>query len=98
MVDEIQNEPPVNTVTGETGSDPVAPTEVTSPESEPVVLDLTTSPDDAAAGAPDVDELETRLADLQSAMDQLQAGDLDGAEAAVAALEQQLAASREPRQ
>ena len=47
-----------------------------------------------STASPGVDELEIRLADLQSAMDQLQSGDLDGAEAAVAALEQQLAASR----
>ena len=58
--------------------------------SEPVV-DLAA---DSTAGVPDVDELEIRLADLQSAMDQLQSGDLDGAEAAVTALEQQLAAAR----
>ena len=59
-------------------------------DAEPVVnLDA-----DATAKVPDVDELEIRLADLQSAMDQLQSGDLDGAEAAVTALEQQLAAAR----
>ena len=34
-----------------------------------------------------VDELEGRLSDLQGAMDQLQSGDLDGAEQAIEALE-----------
>jgi hypothetical protein len=39
---------------------------------------------------PNVDELEDRLRDLQSAMEQLQTGDLDGAEHAIEALEDRI--------
>lgn len=45
--------------------------------------------------SPSVDELQGRLADLQSAMDQLQAGDLDGAEATIASLEKALDDARQ---
>ena len=44
---------------------------------------------------PTVDELQGRLADLQGAMDQLQSGDLDGAEATIEALEASMATSSE---
>lgn len=47
--------------------------------------------EDPTAGVPGVDELQTRLASLQGAMDQLQSGDLDGAEATITALEQSMA-------
>ena len=110
MVDETQNtaeeaantahEEAANTAHEEAANEIVVTEMAPSAEPETTVLDLTdsaTEPDaaDATADTPDVDELEVRLADLQSAMDQLQAGDLDGAEAAVAALEEQLAATRE---
>ncbi len=53
-----------------------------------------------AGDTPSVDELQGRLADLQGAMDQLQSGDLDGAEATIAALEESMgstpAASQNP--
>ena len=52
---------------------------------------------DVGAGeTPSVDELQGRLADLQGAMDQLQSGDLDGAEATIAALEEAMATSKAP--
>ena len=44
---------------------------------------------------PSVDALAGRLTDLQAAMDQLQAGDLDGAEATIASLEQALDDARQ---
>ncbi len=44
---------------------------------------------------PSVDALAGRLTDLQAAMDQLQAGDLDGAEATIALLEQALDDARQ---
>ena len=44
---------------------------------------------------PNVDELEGRLRDLQSAMEQLQTGDLDGAERAVEALEDRIGSQRD---
>ena len=40
--------------------------------------------------APNVDELEDRLRDLQGAMDKIQAGDLDEAERAIEVLEQRI--------
>lgn len=43
--------------------------------------------DDVTGAVDTVDELEGRLSDLQGAMDQLQSGDLDGAEQAIEALE-----------
>lgn len=43
------------------------------------------------ANTPDVDDLQARLADLQAAMDQLQSGDLDAAEAAIEQLEKAMA-------
>lgn len=49
-----------------------------------------------AGETPDVDELQGRLADLQGAMDQLQSGDLDGAEATIASLEKAMAAAKDP--
>lgn len=59
--------------------------------------DPTTVPDDLEQPAaeneppvPNVDELEDRLRDLQSAMEQLQTGDLDGAERAIEALEDRI--------
>ena len=42
-----------------------------------------------------VDELEGQLAGLQEAMDQIQRGDLDGAEASIVALEASLASTGE---
>ncbi len=47
-----------------------------------------------AGETPSVDELQVRLADLQGAMDQLQSGDLDGAEETIAALEEAMATSK----
>ena len=44
---------------------------------------------------PDVNELEDRLRDLQSAMGQLQTGDLDGAERAIEALEDRIGPPRD---
>lgn len=68
-----------------------------TPESDPVV-DLTAAPQadhqavgDGTADAPNVDELQARLAELQTAMDQLQSGDLDAAEAAIEQLEKAMA-------
>lgn len=59
-----------------------------SADSEPeVVIDL------EAGDTPSVDELQGRLAELQGAMDQLQSGDLDGAEATIASLEQAMASA-----
>jgi hypothetical protein len=40
--------------------------------------------------APNVDELEGRLQDLQGAMDQIQSGDLEAAERAIEALEDRM--------
>ncbi len=80
MAEETQNDMTHTAVADE------APTEEVSVEE--TIIDATAVEQDA----PDVDELELRLADLQAAMDQLQAGDLDGAEAAVVALEEKLAA------
>ena len=47
------------------------------------------------ANTPDVDELEDRLRDLQSAMDQIQSGDLDAAERGIEALEGQMKSTRD---
>lgn len=44
---------------------------------------------------PTVDALQDQLANLQSAMDQLQSGDLDGAEATIVTLEESLADARQ---
>ena len=104
MVEETQNVAPDPAVAEHAApTEAVAAEQATSPESEPTVLDLTettveSESADPTSDAPDVDELELRLADLQRAMDQLQAGDLDGAEAAVEALEKQLAAARDGHQ
>lgn len=50
----------------------------------------------AAVGASaTVDELEGQLGDLQEAMDQIQRGDLDGAEASIVALENSTRAGTE---
>ena len=49
-----------------------------------------------AGETPSVDELQARLADLQGAMDLLQSGDLDGAEATIASLEQAMAEGNPP--
>ncbi len=64
--------------------------------------DPTTVPDDveepAAVDTPsatNVDELEDRLRDLQTAMDQLQTGDLDGAERAIETLEDRIGSRRD---
>ncbi len=56
---------------------------------------LTEEHAEAEAEAPSVDELQDRLGELQSAMDQLQAGDLDGAEATIASLEQAMTVGRQ---
>lgn len=70
-----------------TGGEPEAEAETTPPMPS---VDL------AAGDTPSVDELQGRLADLQGAMDQLQSGDLDGAEATIAALEEAMATSKAP--
>lgn len=64
--------------------------------------DPTTVPDDVEepaaddqAAVPHVDELEDRVRDLQGAMDQLQSGDLDGAERAIEALEDRISTRRD---
>ena len=49
----------------------------------------------APASSPGVDELEDRLHDLQVAMDQIEAGDLDEAERAIELLEERIASSRD---
>lgn len=59
------------------------------------VVDLTeASPADPDADSPSVDALEDQLGKLQGAMDRLQAGDLDGAERTIEALEQQMSGLR----
>lgn len=74
-------------------------------ESEPQadVIDLTdsateASPDVSAdaptSDAPTVDVLEDQLGQLQGAMDKLQAGDLDGAEQTIKALEDKMSSLR----
>ncbi|MFT7476408.1 MAG: hypothetical protein ACI81L_003361 [Verrucomicrobiales bacterium] len=50
---------------------------------------------DVCQDAPNVDELEGRLHDLQSAMDQIQVGDLDAAERAIEALEDRIGSARD---
>ncbi len=57
-----------------------------------------TKADDVHAAASDVDTvdaLEQRLAQLENAMDQIQGGDLDGAESTISALEQQMGSVRD---
>jgi hypothetical protein len=49
----------------------------------------------AQSGEPSVDHLEDRLRDLQGAMEQIQSGDLDGAEQAIEALEQRMETTRD---
>jgi len=49
--------------------------------------DEETSDIESEASIPEVDELEERLRDVDAAMELLQAGELDAAEAAIEALE-----------
>lgn len=49
----------------------------------------------AADDTPTVDELESRLRDLQGAMDQLQSGELDAAEQAIESLEGRMNSTRD---
>ena len=79
-------EPEVDTVTT-IDAEAAAPVETPEP-STPTDADV---PEDG----PSVDQLQDRLGELQSAMDQLQSGDLDGAEATIASLEQALADARQ---
>lgn len=80
--------------------------DLTSSASEPQadVVDLTESAAeggadaptaDAAVDAPSVDVLEDQLGQLQGAMDKLQAGDLDGAEQTIKALEDKMSSLRD---
>ena len=72
--------------------DPSASIENAGPAEPSDVEDPSASIEHAGPAEPSdvvntVDELEGRLSDLQGAMDQLQSGDLDGAEQAIEALE-----------
>lgn len=68
--------------------DTTVPEQVETDGVEHVVDDVVEADD-----TPSVDELQGRLAELQGAMDQLQSGDLDGAEATIASLEQAMSAT-----
>jgi uncharacterized protein involved in exopolysaccharide biosynthesis len=52
-------------------------------------------PDQTLEASPGVDELENRLRELQIAMDQIEAGDLDEAERAIELLEDRIASQRD---
>lgn len=71
---------------------PAAPVSEVAQESASLAPAEEVAPEDEV---PDVDALQGRLAELQSAMDQLQSGDLDGAEATIAALEDSLSDARQ---
>ncbi len=101
--DQIDDAAPQQTEAADPVADVAAPstegetidvtTSATVPEAADVI-DLTNPAADSVAdptvAAPTVDALEDQLGQLQGAMDKLQAGDLDGAEQTIKALEDKM--------